>query len=395
MDTPSPSFQLGPFVQAVACSLLAITRIASHRVTCLLALAIGLLAVTPLRAEIRLTDVLGRSVVLPRPPERVMLGFYFEDFLAIAGPGAADKLRAVSLFYWQGYRPGQYEAYLAAFPKIAGLIDVGDVDSGTMSAEKIVAARPDVVILSAGQYQYLGASAATIESVGIPIVVVDYNAQTVEKHVASTLAIGRVMGTEDRAQRLADAYQEAVTDTLRRVEGAGAPKKKVYIELGQKGPAEVDNSYGRGMWAGVVDMAGGLNIAAGQIANWGPLNPEYVLAAKPEVIIVAGSEWTTRPNAVLLGFGVDQAVTRERLRPYLARAGWSELPAVRSGEFYAVYHGGTRSLSDVVYLRFIAKALYPEAFRDVEPRKELEAYYAANLPVRPEGTFMLRLEPGR
>ena len=358
----------------------------------LLALCVWLVCASLAHAEVRVTDVLGRTVTLPKPAERVMLGFFFEDFLAIAGPGAVDKLRAVSLFYWQGYRPKQYEAYLAALPKIGGLIDVGDVDNSTLSAEKIVAARPDVAILAASQYEYLGASAATIEAVGIPIVVVDYNAQTVEKHVASTLAIGQVMGTEDRAKRLADDYRAKVADTLARVRKAGAPRKKVYVELGQKGPAETDNSYGKGMWAGVLDMAGGLNIAAGQIANWGPLSPEYVLASKPDAIFVAGSEWTTRPNAVLLGFGIDPALTRARLRPYLDRPGWASLPAVRDGHVYAIYHGGTRTLSDYVYLRFIAKVLYPEAFRDVDPQAELSAYYAQNLPVRADGTFMLRLE---
>ena len=119
---------------------------------------------SPADAEVRVTDVLGRTVVLEKPAERVMLGFYFEDFLAIAGPGAVDRLRAVSLFYWQGYRPGQYAAYLAALPKLSTLVDVGDVDNATMSAEKIVASRPDVAILAARQYEYLGASAAPIEA---------------------------------------------------------------------------------------------------------------------------------------------------------------------------------------------------------------------------------------
>ena len=99
------------------------------------------------------------------------------------------------------------------------------------------------------------------------------------------------------------------------------------------------------------------------------------------------------PDAVVMGFGVDPALTRERLRPYLARAGWANLPAVRNGEVYAIYHGGTRTLYDYVYARFMAKALYPKAFADVDPRAELAAYYQENLPIRPDGDFMLRLEP--
>ncbi|BBE74425.1 ABC transporter substrate-binding protein [Oharaeibacter diazotrophicus] len=375
---PAPT-RLGVFLGAVFGALLA-----------LLAVAVPL---SSARAEIRVTDVLGREVVLEKPATRVVLGFYFEDFIAIVGPGATDRLAGVSLHYWKGYRPRQYEAYLAKFPAIGDLVDVGDVDNATMSVEKIVAARPDAVILSAGQYDYLGANAAAIEQAGIPLVVVDYNAQTLEKHVASTLVIGQVMGTEDRARRLADAYRAKVEDTRARVaKAATGAKPKVYVELGQKGRDEFGNSYGKGMWAGVVDLAGGANIAAGQVASWGPLNPEYVLSEAPDAIFVTGSEWMSMPHAVLLGFGIDPATTRERLRPYTERAGWADLPAVKNHRVHAIYHGGTRSIHDYVYLRYMAKVLYPEAFADVDPKAELAAYYAENLPIAPAGNFMLPLD---
>lgn len=362
-----------------------------------LSLLVSAAGISGAHAEIDVTDVLGRHVKLDKPAQHVMLGFYFEDYIAITGPTAIDRLNAISLNYWKGYRPAQYAAYLKAFPKIAGLIDVGDVDTGTMSAEKIIAARPDVVILSADQYKYLGASEQTIERVGIPVVVVDYNAQTVEKHVASTLVIGEVMGTQDRAQTLADQYKAKVADTLARIFKASQDgkstndKPRVYVELGQKGAAEIGNTYGKGMWAGVVDAAGGLNIASGQIASWGPLNPEYVLASKPDAIFITGSEWTSIPGAVLMGFGIPAQTTRDRAAPYLQRSGWQDLPAVRNGQVYAIYHGGTRTLYDYAFLRYMAKALYPDAFRDVDPEAELSAYYQAFLPVKPEGTFMLKI----
>lgn len=341
-------------------------------------------------AQIDITDVLGRHVTLEKSAEKVMLGFYFEDYIAITGPTAIDRLKAVSLNYWKGYRPAQYDAYVKAFPKIAGLVDVGDADAGTMSAEKIIAARPDVVILSAGQYKYLGAAAQTIEQVGIPLVVVDYNAQTVEKHVASTLIIGQVMGTEERAEKLANQYKEMITDTVSRVAKATS-KPKVYVELGQKGASEYGNTYGSGMWAGTIDLAGGQNIAAGQIASWGPLNPEYVISAKPDAIFLSASEWVSLPNSILLGFGIPAETTLERAAPYLQRAGWQDLPAVKNGEVYVIYHGGNRTIYDYSYLRYMAKALHPDAFADVDPQAELKAYYDAYLPIRLDGTFMLKI----
>lgn len=342
-------------------------------------------------AKIDITDILGRKISLEKPAQHVMLGFYFEDYIAITGPTAIDRLKAISLNYWKGYRPLQYDAYVKIAPKIADLADIGDADAGTMSAEKIIASQPDVVILSAGQYKYLGASAQTIEQVGIPLVVVDYNAQTVEKHVASTLIIGKVMGEEERAAKLAEQYKAGVDDTLSRIGRASAQKKKVYVELGQKGATEFGNTYGKGMWAGVVDAAGGLNIAEGQIASWGPLNPEYVLSAKPEAIFITASEWVSLPDAVLMGFDIPKETTRARAAPFLERAGWADIPAVKQGEVHVIYHGGTRTLYDYIFLRYIAKVLHPELFADVDPQAELDAYYRANLPVTPNGTFMLKL----
>lgn len=364
-------------------------RLAKAAVFCT---AITLVATSTAKAEIKITDVLGRQITLDKPAQQVMLGFYFEDYIAITGPTAIDRLKAISLNYWKGYRPQQYDAYVKIAPRIADLVDVGDADAGTMSAEKIIASRPDVVILSAGQYKYLGAAAQTIERIGIPLVVVDYNAQTVEKHVASTLIIGQVMGAEKRAAELAEQYKTKVADTLARVaKVAAAEKPKVYFELGQKGAAEFGNTYGQGMWAGVIDAAGGRNIASGQIASWGPLNPEYVLSSKPDAIFITGSEWISLPSAVLMGFGIPDETTRKRAEPYLERAGWQDLPALRNGEVHAIYHGGTRTLYDFAFLRYVAKVLYPDAFSDVDPQAELEAYYREYLPVSPAGTFMLKL----
>lgn len=352
---------------------------------------VSLAGVPSARAEIAVIDVEGRRVTLPGPAQQVLLGFYYEDFLAIVGPDAMDRVVAISRAPWKDWRPMQYRAYAAAIPRIETLVDVGSLDAGSFAIEAAVGARPDVALLAAWQFKALGGAVATLEAAGIPVVVVDYNAQTLERHVASTLVIGRVMAAEERAGRLADEYRAAVEDTMARVARSGAARQRVYVELGQKGPAEYGNSYGNGMWAGMIALAGGDNIAAGQIASWGPLSPEYVLASRPEVVLITGSEWLNTPDGVLMGFGVEPGLTRARLAGYPGRPGWQDLPAVATGQVHALYHGGTRTLYDYVYLRYLAKVLHPAAFADVDPAAELKAYYAGNLPIVADGTFMLPL----
>lgn len=340
-------------------------------------------------ADITVTDVKGRSVTVPKVPERVVLGFYYEDYLAIAGPDALDKVVALSLSTWKDWRPNQFALYEKTLPKLSSIPDVGNTEDNTFSIEKVVAAKPDLLILAAWSYDALGEGVKQIEAAGIPIVVLDYNAQTVEKHVASTLALGKLMGTEDRAEQLAETYKAAMADIDARIKAAGPTNKKVYVELAQKGAGEVGNSYGDTMWGALVDKLGGHNIAKGQVGNWGPLSPEYVLAEKPDLIFLAGSEWVNKPQSVQVGFGADPALTRERMKPYVERAGWSELPAVQNGGVHAIYHGGARTLSDFVYAQYIAKQLYPDAFKDVDPAKNIADYYAKWLPIKADGVFVL------
>lgn len=359
----------------------------------LIAIAAGLIAsASQALAEIKVTDVKGREVTLEKPAERVVLGFYYEDFLAVVGPDALDKVVALSLSTWKDWRPNQFAAYEKALPKLASIPDVGNTEDGTFSVEKVIAAKPDLVILAAWSYDALGEGVKQIEAAGIPVVTLDYNAQTVEKHVLSTEVLGKVMGAEDRATKLADNYKAAMTDIAVRIKAAGPTSKKVYVELAQKGASEVGNSYGNGMWGSLIDSLGGVNIAKGQVENWGPLSPEYVLAQKPDLIFLAGSEWVNKPQSVQVGFGADPKVTRERMAGYLGRPGWSELPAVQHGGVHAIYHGGARTLSDYVYAQYIAKQLYPEAFKDVDPDANIRSYYDTWLPIKAEGVFVLPYE---
>ena len=351
------------------------------------------MACSPLaRAEtVTVTDTMGRTVTASADAGRILLGFYYEDFFAVGGPDAYDRVVAISKGTWEGWRNLQWQAYTAAVPRLEQLADIGEFGAGTFSLETALAAKPDLAILSAWQMAALGANVDRLEAAGIPVVAIDYNTQTVEKHVASTLILGQLLGEQARAERLADEYAAAVADVEERVAGAGGDRPRVYVELGRKGAGEVDNSYGGTMWGRIIEMAGGRNIAAGQIAKWGPLNPEYVLAQNPQAILLAGSGWLGHDQAIVMGPNVDPEMTHARMRPYLDRAGWQGLDAVRAGKVYAIYHGGARTLYDYAFLQFIAKALHPEAFADVDPQANLDRFFATYMPIRFAGTYMTQL----
>jgi iron complex transport system substrate-binding protein len=354
--------------------------------------ATGVAAPTVLSANTgltQLTDVLGRSIEVRLPVKRALLGVYIEDILAVVGPSLLDRTAAMSTATWRDWKNNQWKAYLSRLPALERIPDVGEVSDKSFSIEKAIAATPDVVILAAWQVDTLGPQVERLAAAGIPVVVIDFNAQTLERHLASTRLIGRIFGAEQRAEAIAAEYETAINDIRRRVAGSGQSRRRVYLELGIKGPGEIGNTYDKAMWGPMLDQAGGLNIAKGKVGNWGPMTAEGILAAQPEVIFISGGEWTNNKAALKMGFGASATEARSVIKGFVQRLGWTDLPAVKSGQVHAVAQGMIRSLHDYTQLQFIAKTLHPEAFTDIDPEASLHAFYRRWLPVEASGLFVL------
>lgn len=338
-------------------------------------------------------DVLGREVSVETPAKRVLLGFYIEDYFAVGGDAAFDHLAGVSSGWFMKSRPAIWNLYVASKPQLAKVPDVGNVQDQTFSIEKVLASKPDVVLLADWQYKALGAELERLEQANIPVVVVDYNAQTLQRHLASTRILGQLTGEVARAEQIAKAYEQVVTTITTRVAAAKISKPKIYIELGDKGPAEYSYTYGKNMWGAMAELVGGNNIAAPFVESWGTIHPEQLLASQPDVILMAGYENVVSPNAMQVGQDINAENVLRRLKGFTQRAGWSNLPAVKNNRVYAVYHGATRSIMDAALMQFMAKALYPDLFSDLDPLSTYLNFYQQYLPIRPHGTFMLGIDP--
>ena len=344
-------------------------------------------------AAVGITDALGRTITLKAPAERIVLGFNYEEFTAVAGPAGWDRVVGFGRTMWTEWRPSVFKRYLVPIPRLAGLPDVGNTEDNTFSMEKVLSLRPDLVVLAAWSFNALTQQVGQLEALGIPVLVIDYNAEIPARHVASTVALGQATGNEARARALAALYMDKLADIGRRLDGI-TTRPKVYLELGQGGADVVGNTYATGMWGRLLDRVGATNIAQGRIpGDYAPLSPEYVLASNPDAIFIAGSSWVGRPNAVLTGFDADAATTRARLVPYARRQGWADLAAIRHGQLYALEHGLCRALFDYCPTYFTAKAIHPDRFADIDPVGELRRYHEQFLPVTLEGTWMTRLEP--
>lgn len=339
--------------------------------------------------EVILKDVLDREVKLNLPVKRIALGFYYTDFLAVGGVKALGKVVGFSKTVWTDWTPASWELYSKTLPQLNSIADFGEVEVGTFSVEKVLSLKPDLLILAAWQYQVLEFDLEPIIEANIPIIVLDYNKEKVELHAKSTELLGVITGEEKRAKELIDFYKNTANEVASRIEKAQLPKPKIYIEFGNKGPNETGFTYGKDMWGALIDLAGGENIAAPFVKQWAPINPEQVLISKPDVIMIAGRETELKKNqeAMVMGFNIDEKEALKRLEAYKNRPGWSALPAIKDNRLYGLYMGASRTLADAAMIQYIAKALYPSLFEDIDPIQTYIDYHKTYLPVVPQGTF--------
>lgn len=360
-------------------------------------LAVSLMLTTlTAQAEIKtITDVLGRDVQVDVPAKRVVLGFYYPDYIAATGAENFEQVVGISREFWEKFNPGSWNLYNQKLPNLNGIGDIGNIDRGTFSFEKTLAMKPDVVILAKQQYDTLKAEMPRFEAANIPVVVVDYNDQTVKNHVKSTQIFGELTGSEQRADQVAQEYADGIADIQKRVQAAESSKPKIYIEFGDKGPQEHSFTFGKNMWGAIADIVGGDNISKPFVENWGPINPEQVLVSKPDVIMISGTEMGMKqPDAMAMGIDISADEAQRRLKGFTTRNGWDNLPAVKNNRVYGIYHTASRSLSDLAAAQFMAKALYPKAFADVDPEKTYMDFHEKYLPVKPNGTFFIQLGCG-
>ena len=347
-----------------------------------------------LSKEAVLTDVLGREVKVNLPAKRIALGFYYTDFLAVGGVKALDNVVGFSKAVWTDWTPSSWEVYSKALPKLTKLEDFGEAEVGTFSVEKVLSLKPDLLILAAWQWQILEFDLEPVIEANIPIIVLDYNREKVDLHIKSTELLGEITGETKKAAELANWYKGIADDINKRISKANLPKPKIYIEFGNKGPKEAGITYGKDMWGSLIDLAGGENIAAPFVAQWAPINPEQIIVSKPEVIMIAGRETELKKNseAMVMGINIEEKEAKKRLNAYKNRPAWNALPAIKDNRLYGIYMGASRTLADAAMVQFLAKAMYPTLFEDVDPLKTYIDFHKKYLPIIPQGTFIIQAD---
>lgn len=365
-------------------------------------LAASLVAAAPpaLAAKVSVTDVLGRKVDVEAPVQRVILGegrqMYFVAALDKEDPfkrvvGWRDDLSKAD--------PDSYKQYLARYPQIAKLPSFGGAKEGAFDIEQAIALKPDVLFLNV-EAKVASDEASLVDklaAVGIPVVYVDFREKPFENTEPSMRVIGKLFGKEKLAEDFI-AFRAAeiarVTDRLAKV--ANLKRPLVMMERAGGYSDDCCMSFGSENFGKMVEIAGGKNFASDLIpGTFGTVNPEAVVAANPDVVIITGGNWGAYvPGGawVGLGPGTDAVEARRKLKGLAKRPAFSQSKAVKDGRVHAIWHQFYNSPYQFVAIQEIAKWLHPELFKDLDADATLKTLHERFLPLPYEPGYWVSLE---
>jgi iron complex transport system substrate-binding protein len=245
----------------------------------LVVLVCGLLAAAA-QAAIEVRDDRGVTVRLEKPPQRIvtLLPSLTETVCAL---GDCARLVGTDRF-------SDWPAQVQALPKAGGLEDA--------NLERIVALKPDLV-LAASSARVL----ERLEALGLKVAALEPKNHADMRRVLD--AVARLLGRPD-ADALWTRIERDTAQAAARVP-AGWRGKRVYFEV-DAGP------YAAGPVSFIGETIGRLglgNIVPPEMGPFPKLNPEFVVRAKPDLVVGSRRE-------------VDEMA---------ARPGWSAMAALREG----------------------------------------------------------------
>ncbi len=360
---------------------------------------LAMIATPALSAQI--TDAAGRTVDLDLPAKRVIVGEarQIHVIAALRGEKTFDTI--------VGWRddlltkdPDSYKAYVERFPQIEKLPRFGYVPQGDFSLETAIALSPDIITLN------LEAEKSAKESgfedkagaAGIKVVYLDFRINPDKNSENSIRILGQIFGAEQRAEDFI-AYRRAqialVTDRLAVVKDLKRPDVFIERSPGISGENNCCRTFGPVNFGAMVDQAGGHNIGADVIkTTFGDLNPEQLVVADPDHVIVTGSNWAAESDINQFGRGADMPLARERLENLMTRTPFPTLKAVREGNVHAAWHQFYGAPYEFFPIQQFAKWFHPELFADLDPEKNFEEFHKTFLPVTYKPGYFVSLEKG-
>ncbi|VDC31496.1 ABC transporter substrate-binding protein [Pseudogemmobacter humi] len=358
----------------------------------LAAFALLLSLALPAAAEIRVTDILGREVVLEAPAKRIVLGE--GRHMAVLGLLHDDPVALVA-----GWRLDKalddptLAAYREKFPAIDGIRPVGS-GNRDISVETIIALDPDLVVLSLMDQGDPGMERARdqIETAGIPVAYVDFFAHPQENSIPSLRILGALTDGAGRAEDFAEFYETRLARIRERLADPGIPRPRVFFHV-HAAPVNCCSTVGSGVFNDFIATAGGQNIGSEAVDGvLGNVSLEFLIGSDPDFYIATGGAHMAARGGLVLGTGVAEDDAKASFAALTGAPGFSSLRAAEEGRAHGVWHLFNDTPSHIALIEYLAKTFHPDLFPDVDPEGTLREIESRFSPVAVPGTWWVGTE---
>jgi iron complex transport system substrate-binding protein len=301
---------------------------------------------------VRITDMIGRSVDVPKTVDTV-IGVEAGALRLLVYMKHTDKVVGVEENEKSPGAGGNAKPYIFANPGLLELPTIGPMHGG--DAELIVAQQPDIIF-------YTEAEAATADDLqtktGIPVVVLNYGDLNENRQVLFDALdlIGDIMGNPERAVEVRSFIEERI-QTLDNMTSDLPEPPTCYVGgigyRGAHGMLSTEPSYSS------LEFVNGVNVASSLGLDHAFVDKEKVIEWNPEIILV--DEGGLSNSLDDLGDGT-----------------YDTIDAMKDGSIHGIlpYNWYTTNYGTVLgNSYYIAKVLHPGTFQNMDPVDEINDIY--------------------
>ncbi|MFS7161036.1 ABC transporter substrate-binding protein [Serratia proteamaculans] len=341
-----------------------------------------------------LTDTAGQTVTIKQEPKRIVVQDG-RDILTLALLDRADPF--TRLVAWNNLlkkSDGEtWKILQSKWPEANNIIDMGFSDKGEINLESVIAKHPDLMVAQLRSKPSLSQTGVLdkLQALNIPVLFIDTMLKPVENTPKSITLLGETLNRESEAKQYTDFYQQhyqSILDKTKTVE----PKPLVFIEAkaGLNGLESCCFTHAHVGWGGMIEAIGARNVGSALLPGaTGDVSLEKVISMKPDAYIVSGSQWASKTNAAVpFGYGVTQQQVDDAFNRMKQRPGFAQVSAVKDGRFYGIYHNFYNHPYNIVGLEYLAKFIYPNQFKELDPAKTYSEILSRFTEV-PEGKGIL------
>ncbi|HRC61811.1 MAG TPA: ABC transporter substrate-binding protein [Dehalococcoidia bacterium] len=268
-----------------------------------------------------ITDSSNTKVTIPAQPKRIIS----------LSPAATEILFAVGA----GDRVVGSDKF-SNYPEAA--LKTAKLDYSKPDPEAALALNPDLVIMATRQEEQV----KQFRDLKMTVLYFE-EAATVDGVYDSITLLGQLTGHDDQAAQLVTSMRQRVTAMTSKVADVTKGPRVFYELTTDLYTASPDTFIGS-----MLSLLKAQNVAAGAASEFPQLTAEAVIAADPEVILLADAEF--------------QAQNADTV---LTRPGWANVSAVKNRRVFGIDDDlASRPGPRIVEaMEIVAKALYPDRFR--------------------------------